>query len=114
METKKWTQLWLEYHKAYEGDGAWTIALEGFSDSQVVVANAIIYLGATPIYADIDLDTYNLNLESLQEKITERMNTASEQLKCAELYDHVVINDEVCRAADEILDIINSEKKRGN
>ena len=38
----------------------------------VVVANAIIYLGATPIYADIDLDTYNLNLESLQEKITER------------------------------------------
>ena len=41
METKKWTQLWLEYHKAYDGDGVWSISLDGFSDSQVVVANAL-------------------------------------------------------------------------
>lgn len=38
----------------------------------VVVANAIIYLGATPIYADIDLDTYNVNIDSLKSKITEK------------------------------------------
>ncbi len=41
MDTKKWTQLWLEYHKAYDGDGAWSVAFEGFSDNQVVIANAI-------------------------------------------------------------------------
>ena len=41
METKKWTQLWLDYHKVYEGDGVWATKLEGFSDSQVVVANAL-------------------------------------------------------------------------
>ena len=38
----------------------------------VVVSNAIIYLGATPVYADIDLETYNINLKSLQEKITQQ------------------------------------------
>ena len=38
----------------------------------VVVANAIMYLGATPIYVDIDLDTYNMNMDSLKSKITEK------------------------------------------
>ena len=38
----------------------------------VVVPNAILYLGATPIYADIDLDTYNMNLDSLKSRITEK------------------------------------------
>lgn len=38
----------------------------------VVVANAILYLGATPIYADIDLDTYNVNLEDLKKRITDK------------------------------------------
>ena len=38
----------------------------------VVVANAIIYLGAKPVYADIDLKTYNINLESLKDKLSER------------------------------------------
>ena len=38
----------------------------------VVVANAIMYLGATPIYADIDIDTFNMNMDSLISKITEK------------------------------------------
>lgn len=38
----------------------------------VVVANAILYLGATPIYADIDLDTYNFDIESLKSKISDK------------------------------------------
>lgn len=37
----------------------------------VVVANAIMYLGATPVYADIDIDTFNMNMASLKAKITE-------------------------------------------
>ncbi len=36
----------------------------------VVVPNAIKYLGATPIYVDIDAKTYNFDLKQLESKIT--------------------------------------------
>ena len=36
----------------------------------VVVANAIIYLGATPVYCDIDAKTYNADLDKLKAAIT--------------------------------------------
>ncbi len=36
----------------------------------VVVANAILYLGAKPIYVDIDLKTYNTSLEKIKSKVT--------------------------------------------
>lgn len=35
----------------------------------VVVANAILYLGAKPVYVDIDSNTYNMNLRKLTEAI---------------------------------------------
>lgn len=38
----------------------------------VVVPNAIKYLGATPVYVDIDPVTYNADLQCLQQAITER------------------------------------------
>jgi alpha-glucuronidase len=41
MGTTDWTQLWLNYHRVCEGDGAWNITLEGFSDTDVVISNAI-------------------------------------------------------------------------
>ena len=43
-----------------------------------------------------------------EDKIKQRMDTAESQMSYAELYDHIVINDDVCRAADEIFNIINS------
>jgi alpha-glucuronidase len=41
MEEMKWTQLWLGYHKIYDGDSAWQIALDGFGGEQRVIANAL-------------------------------------------------------------------------
>lgn len=38
----------------------------------VVVANSIIYLGAKPVYVDIDLETYNMNMDQMKEKITDK------------------------------------------
>ena len=38
----------------------------------VVVANSIIYLGAKPVYVDIDLSTYNMNIEQMKEKISDK------------------------------------------
>lgn len=78
----------------------------------VVVANAILYLGATPVYADIDKNTYNFDIQSLRDKITERtkviicqntyglssnleeiMSIASE---ASDKYDHKVYTIEDC------------------
>ncbi|MDA8104275.1 MAG: DegT/DnrJ/EryC1/StrS family aminotransferase [Nitrospiraceae bacterium] len=49
-----------------EGD---EVILPGFTC--VVVPNAIIYLGAKPVYADIDPETYNIDCTKIEEKITE-------------------------------------------
>lgn len=38
----------------------------------VVVPNAVLYLGATPIYVDIDQSTFNMNIDLLENKITHR------------------------------------------
>jgi perosamine synthetase len=38
----------------------------------VVVPNAIIYTGATPIYTDVRTDTYNMSLESVKAKVTDK------------------------------------------
>lgn len=37
----------------------------------VAVPNSILWVGATPVYADID-ESYNLNIESVQKKITKK------------------------------------------
>ena len=50
-----------------EGD---QVLVQGYTC--VVVANAIMYLNATPVYADIDKKTFNMNLDSLKERITEK------------------------------------------
>lgn len=35
-------------------------------------ANCVLYCGATPVFADVDPNTYNISPESIEEKITER------------------------------------------
>lgn len=50
-----------------EGD---EVIVQGYTC--VVVSNAIMYLGATPIYVDIDKATYNMNMEDLRRKVTDK------------------------------------------
>jgi dTDP-4-amino-4,6-dideoxygalactose transaminase len=46
------------------------VILPGFTC--VVVPNAIVYLGAKPVYVDIDPEIYNIDPNKIEEKITER------------------------------------------
>lgn len=38
----------------------------------IATGNSIVYTGATPVFADIDLKTYNINPESIESLITEK------------------------------------------
>lgn len=42
------------------------------SQTFVATANAAIYLGAKPVFCDIDLDTYNIDVNKIEELITEK------------------------------------------
>ena len=35
-------------------------------------ANCILYCGGTPVFADVDPETYNISVDSIREKITDR------------------------------------------
>ena len=59
----------------------------------VVVANAIIYLGATPIYCDIDAKTYNVDIEKLKAVITDKTKVIIAQNTFGLSSDLDAIND---------------------
>ncbi|MDQ3854768.1 MAG: DegT/DnrJ/EryC1/StrS aminotransferase family protein, partial [Chloroflexota bacterium] len=40
--------------------------------THIVVANAVRYVGARPVYVDCELDTYNIDLEQAERRITPR------------------------------------------
>lgn len=79
------------------------VILPGFTC--VVVPNAIIYLGAKPVYVDINPDTFNIDVAKIEEKITKKTRAIIAQhtfgipadmdkiLKVAKKYNMFVIED---------------------
>ena len=63
-----------------------------------------------PSVAELEKRLRGRGTES-EETILGRLDTARTEMKIAHEYDHVVVNDDVVRAADEISDIIDSEKR---
>lgn len=80
----------------------------------VSTANAVIYVGATPVLADVDISTYNIDLEDVQRKLTPRTRAVIavhlfglcvdiEALKSA-LPSHVVVFEDAACAAGASID----------
>lgn len=61
----------------------------------VVVPNAVLYLGATPVYADIDPQTYNFDLAALREKVSARTRV----IICQNTYGLSSHLEEICEIA---------------
>ena len=41
MQSEKWTQLWLDYHKMYDGKDSWITAVTGFDKESIIIKNAL-------------------------------------------------------------------------
>lgn len=67
----------------------------------VVVPNAILYLGAIPVYVDIERETYNTSLDRIREKVTNKT-------KCVIIQNTFGLSSEV----EEIVAYANQNKLR--
>src|SRR5437870_4570616 len=57
--------------------------------------NAFIYEGATPVFVDIEPDTYNLDPEDLERKVTNR----TKAIMAVDVFGHPAAWDEILRIA---------------
>lgn len=81
----------------------------------IATANAVEYVGAKPVFCDISLDTFNIDVSQIEEKITSRTRAIipvhlfglvcnmKPILKIARKYNLTVIEDAAC-AAGSIMD----------
>ena len=60
-------------------------------------ANCVLYCGATPVFADVDIDTYNISPESIRAHITEK----TKAIIAVDYTGQVVCIDEIRSICDE-------------
>jgi len=120
-----WNDQWAKYLKAFEQSfaqyigakyalatssctGALHLALAalgiGPGDEVIVpditwvaTGNAVLYVGATPVFADVDPETWTLDPESFRSKITSR----TKAVMPVHLYGHPCRMDEILKIANE-------------
>lgn len=65
--------------------------------SMIATANAVVYSGARPVLVDSELDTWNIDPNSIEEKITKR----TKAIMVVHTYGHPADMDRVNKIADE-------------
>ena len=82
------------------------IDLQGYRQVKEKMPEAVGIFIVPPSIEELERRLRGRGTDS-EEKIRQRLKIAETELKSVSEYDHVVVNDEVERAAAEILDIIN-------
>jgi len=65
--------------------------------TMIACCNAVIYSGAKPVLVDSELDTWNLDIEKIEEKITSR----TKAIMVVHTYGHPVDMDKIKKIADQ-------------
>lgn len=87
------------------------IEIKGFLQIKQSCPDCVSIFIIPPSYEELKLRLTGRGTES-PEVIAERLKTAQEELSHQHLFDYVVVNDDVDRAADEVLSILAAVKAR--
>ena len=85
------------------------IEVKGFLQIKKACPECVTIFIAPPSFEELQLRLRGRGTED-EEVRAERLKTAEQELQSKELFDYVVINDDVDRAADEVLSIIAQNK----
>ena len=85
------------------------IEVKGFLQIKKACPDCVTIFIAPPSFEELQARLRGRGTES-EEVIAERLKTAERELQSQTLFDYVVINDDVDRAADEVLSIIANRK----
>ena len=88
------------------------IEVKGFLQIKKACPDCVTIFIAPPSYEELEARLRSRGTET-EEVITARMKTAEQELQSQSLFDYVVVNDDVDRAADEVLSIIAERKRIG-
>ena len=88
------------------------IEVKGFLQIKKACPECVTIFVAPPSFEELQLRLRGRGTED-EEVIAERLKTAERELQHQHLFDYVVINDDVDRAADEVLSIIANRKNEG-
>lgn len=86
------------------------IEVKGFLQIKKAYPECVTIFIAPPSFEELQLRLRGRGTED-EEVISERLRTAEQELQSKDLFDYVVINDDVDRAADEVLSIIARNKE---
>ena len=89
------------------------IEIKGFLQIKKAYPDCVSIFIIPPSYEELRLRLIGRGTES-PEVIAERLRTAQEEMQHQHLFDYVVVNDDVDRAADEVLSIIAKIKENQN
>lgn len=89
------------------------IEIKGFLQIREAYPECVSIFIIPPSYEELRLRLIGRGTES-PEVIAERLRTAEQEMKHQHLFDYVVVNDDVDRAADEVLSIIADIKSKQN
>lgn len=88
------------------------IEVKGFLQVKESCPECVTIFIAPPSFEELKARLHGRGTES-KEVIAARLKTAEQELQSKDLFDYVVVNDDLDRAVEEVLSIIADNKKQG-